>query len=174
MTAEAPPIRRILAAGVPLGAGTDATRVASYNPWVSLSWLVTGKTIGGMTLYPKANRVDRVTALRLWTEANTWFSREGGAKGAIKPGQLADLAVLSADYMTVPEDQIKEPRVGAHGGGREHRARRRAVSRPRAAAPARQPGLVPGQSEGRRQPPELDRRSGTWRRPRAAAACWIG
>jgi predicted amidohydrolase YtcJ len=107
MTAEAPPIKRILAAGVPLGAGTDATRVASYNPWVSLYWLVTGRTLGGMTMYPKENRLDRTTALRLWTEANTWFSSEEGKKGAIKSGQLADLAVLSADYTTVPEDQIK-------------------------------------------------------------------
>ena len=107
MTAEAPPVKRILSAGVPLGAGTDATRVASYNPWVSLYWLVTGSALGGMTMYPKENRLDRTTALRLWTEANTWFSSEEGKKGSIKSGQLADLAVLSADYMTVPEDQIK-------------------------------------------------------------------
>ena len=107
MTAEAPPIRRMLAAGVPVGAGTDATRVASYNPWVALAWLVTGKTVGGMAMYPKENRVDRLTALRLWTEANTWFSREEGRKGAIRRGQLADLAILSADYLAVPEDQIK-------------------------------------------------------------------
>ncbi|MBY0268290.1 MAG: amidohydrolase [Burkholderiales bacterium] len=108
MTAEAPPIKRILAAGVPLGAGTDATRVASYNPWVSLYWLVTGSTLGGTSIYPKQNRLDRLTALRLWTEANTWFSNEEGKKGAIKAGQLADLAVLSADYMTVPEQQIRD------------------------------------------------------------------
>lgn len=107
MTAQAPPIRRILAAGVPIGAGTDATRVASYNPWVSLNWLVTGKTIGGTTMYPRENRVDRATALRLWTEGNTWFSNEEHKKGAIKVGQLADLAVLSADYMNVAEDEIK-------------------------------------------------------------------
>jgi predicted amidohydrolase YtcJ len=107
MTAEAPPIRRILAAGVPIGAGTDATRVASYNPWVSLYWLVTGKTIGGTAMYPRENRIDRATALRLWTEGNTWFSNEEGKKGAIKVGQLADLAVLSADYMNVAEDEIK-------------------------------------------------------------------
>jgi hypothetical protein len=60
-----------------------------------------------MTMYPKENRLDRSTALRLWTEANTWFSSEEGKKGVLKAGQLADLAVLSADYMTVPEDQIK-------------------------------------------------------------------
>ena len=92
--------------GIPVGAGTDATRVASYNPWVSLSWLVTGKTVGGLSLYPVANTLDREQALRLWTESNTWFSSEGGKKGLIKIGQLADLAVLSEDYFTVPEDAI--------------------------------------------------------------------
>ncbi|QRM31617.1 amidohydrolase [Microvirga sp. VF16] len=103
-----PPIRRMLEAGVPVGAGTDATRVASYNPWVSLSWLVTGKTLGGLTLYPAANRLDRESALHLWTEANTWFSNETGKKGQIKAGQLADLAVLSDDYFSVPEDAIQD------------------------------------------------------------------
>lgn len=101
-----PPIRRMMEAGIPVGAGTDATRVASYNPWVSLSWLVTGKTLGGLTLYPPRNRLDRETALRLWTEANTWFSNEEGKKGQIKAGQLADLALLSDDYFGVPENEI--------------------------------------------------------------------
>ncbi|OYR18451.1 amidohydrolase family protein [Brucella rhizosphaerae] len=101
-----PPIQKMLAAGIPVGGGTDATRVASYNPWVSLSWLVTSKTVGGLTLYPAANRLDRETALRLWTEANTWFSNEQGKKGQIKVGQLADLAVLSDDYFSVPQSDI--------------------------------------------------------------------
>jgi hypothetical protein len=81
--------------------------VASYNPWVSLFWLVTGKTIGGTTMYPRENRVSRETALRLWTASNTWFSNDEHKKGTIKVGQLADLAVLSADYMNVAEDEIK-------------------------------------------------------------------
>ncbi|HYD63564.1 MAG TPA: amidohydrolase [Noviherbaspirillum sp.] len=101
-----PPIARMLAAGVPVGAGTDATRVASYNPWISLSWLVTGKTVGGTRLYPSANLVSRDMALRLWTERNTWYSSEEGKKGQIKVGQLADFAALSADYFSVPEDDI--------------------------------------------------------------------
>lgn len=101
-----PPITRMLAAGVPVAAGTDATRVASYNPWTSLAWLVTGRTVGGLRLYPAANRPDRETALRLWTESAAWFSSEQGVKGRIKAGQLADLALLSADYFTVPEAHI--------------------------------------------------------------------
>jgi hypothetical protein len=94
--------------GIKVGSGTDATRVASYNPWVSLYWMVTGKTLGGLTLYPASNRLDRETALRLWTEANAWFSNESGKKGQIKVGQLADLAVLSDDYFGVPEDAIQD------------------------------------------------------------------
>lgn len=101
-----PPIRRMLEMGVPVGGGTDATRVASYNPWTSLAWLVTGMTVGGMRLYPPANRPSREEALRMWTEGSAWFSTEGGKKGRLAPGQLADLAVLSADYMSVPEAEI--------------------------------------------------------------------
>lgn len=103
-----PPIKRMLERGLKVGAGTDATRVASYNPWVSLYWLTSGKTVGGLSLYPQAHLLDRDTALRLWTEGNTWFSSEVGKKGQIKTGQLADLAVLSADYFAVPEDDIQD------------------------------------------------------------------
>jgi len=103
---QAPPIARMLAAGVPVGAGTDATRVASYNPWVSLAWLVTGRSLGGLRFYPSAQRQSRENALRLWTEVNTWFSNEQGKKGRIATGQLADLAVLDRDYFNVAEDEI--------------------------------------------------------------------
>src|SRR5216117_1793655 len=102
-----PPIRRMLELGVPVGAGTDATRVSSYNPWLSLYWLVTGKTVGGLVLYPENNRFDRMEALRLYTVGSSWFSSDNGKKGSIVLGQLADLAVLSADYFSVPEEEIK-------------------------------------------------------------------
>lgn len=101
-----PPIKRILETGVPLSAGTDATRVASYNPWVSLAWLVSGVTVGGLRLYPEQNCLDRETALRMWTENVAWFSNEVSKKGRIALGQLADLAVLDRDYFTVPETEI--------------------------------------------------------------------
>ena len=103
-----PPIRRMLEVGVPVGAGTDATRVSSYNPYLSLYWLITGKTIGGRSLYPQENRLDRAEALNLYTIGSSWFSTENGKKGALAPGQLADLAVLSADYFSIPDEEIKQ------------------------------------------------------------------
>jgi hypothetical protein len=93
--------------GVPVGAGTDATRVSSYNPFLSLYWLVTGKTIGGLSLYPEENRLDRAKALELYTVGSSWFSTEDGKKGSLAQGQFADLAVLSSDYFSIPEEEIK-------------------------------------------------------------------
>ncbi|WP_309261962.1 amidohydrolase [Lysobacter arvi] len=103
-----PPVAKMLASGVRVSAGTDATRVASYNPWVSLSWLVTGRTVGGMSLYPPRNRLDREAALRMWTERVAWFSNEEGNKGQIREGQLADLVVPDRDYFACPEAEIVE------------------------------------------------------------------
>ena len=103
-----PPIARMLNAGIKVSAGTDATRVASYNPWVSLAWLVTGKTVGGFRLYPARNCLDRETALRMWTENVTWFSNEEGRKGHIQVGQLADLIVPDRDYFSCAEDEIAD------------------------------------------------------------------
>lgn len=104
---QTPPVAKMLAAELPVGLGTDATRVASYNPWTALYWLVSGRTVGGMAMYDDSARLDRETALMLWTQGSAWFSTEQGKKGQIKVGQLADLAVLSQDYFSVPEEQIK-------------------------------------------------------------------
>ena len=100
-----PPIARMLAEGVPVGAGTDATRVSSYNPWTSLYWLVSGRTVGGLALHPQG--LSRDTALELFTHGSAWFSSEQGKKGQIKAGQLADLIALSADYFHIEDEGIK-------------------------------------------------------------------
>lgn len=97
----------MLELGVPVGAGTDATRVASYNPWVCLAWLTTGKTVGGFALYDEKDLLDRQTALRLWTKGSAWFSGEQSNKGALVAGEHADLVVLSDDYLTVEGDEIQ-------------------------------------------------------------------
>lgn len=101
-----PPVARMLQKGIKTSAGTDATRVASYNPWVSLSWMVTGKTVGGLRITPQRNCLDRETALRMWTENVTWFSNEEGKKGRIVVGQFADLIVPDRDFFACPEDEI--------------------------------------------------------------------
>src|SRR5215467_990171 len=103
-----PPLRRMLEIGVPVGAGSDATRVSSYNPHLSLYWLITGKTVGGLSLYPQENRLNREEALKLYTIGSSWFSTENGKKGALASGQLADLAILSADYFSIPDEEIKQ------------------------------------------------------------------
>jgi predicted amidohydrolase YtcJ len=106
--AATPPVARILQSGVKTSAGTDATRVASYNPWVSLAWLTTGKTVGGTRLYPYENCLNRETALRMWTENVTWFSNEEGRKGRIEVGQLADLMVPDRDFFACADDEIAD------------------------------------------------------------------
>jgi predicted amidohydrolase YtcJ len=105
--AQTPPIHKMLAAGLPVGAGTDATRVASFNPFVSLYWLVSGRTVGGTQLYGADNRLDRMEALRRYTVGSSWFSGEDDRKGALIPGQFADFAVLTDDYFTCDELRIK-------------------------------------------------------------------
>jgi len=101
-----PPVAQMLAKGAKVSAGTDATRVASYNPWVCLAWLVTGKTVGGLRITPQRNCLDRETALRMWTENVTWFSNEVGKKGRIAVGQFADLIVPDRDYFSCAESEI--------------------------------------------------------------------
>jgi len=103
-----PPLRRMLQMGLPVGAGTDGTRVASYHPWTCLWWMVTSKTVGGTVLHDEADRLTREEALRLYTHGSAWFSHEDGKKGTLEPGRFADLAVLSDDYFAVEEDAIRE------------------------------------------------------------------
>lgn len=105
--AATPPLRAMIRAGIPVGAGTDATRVGSHNPWLSLYWMVTGKTIGGTQLASAENRLTRGEALRLYTIGSAWFSGDEDVKGTIATGQYADFAILSADYLSVPEEQIR-------------------------------------------------------------------
>jgi len=103
-----PPVKRMIEKGVRTSAGTDATRVASYNPWVSLAWLITGRTVGGLQIYPQRNCLNRETALRMWTEKVGWFSNEEGKKGRIEVGQLADLVVPDRDLFAGPESEIAD------------------------------------------------------------------
>jgi predicted amidohydrolase YtcJ len=104
---DKPPIRTMLKMGLPVGGGTDGTRVASYHPWTCLWWLVTGKSVGGAKINDPGNRLTRQEALGLWTKGSAWFSGEDEHKGELSAGRLADLSVLSDDYFAVEEDDIR-------------------------------------------------------------------
>ena len=105
---KAPPVKTMIAMGLPVGGGTDSTRVAPYNPFVSIWWLVTGKTVAGQAVRGPQENLSRLQALRVYTLGSAWFNMDEDKVGSIEPGKYADLAVLSADYLTVPVDKIKD------------------------------------------------------------------
>ncbi|WP_433763550.1 amidohydrolase [Flavobacterium ginsenosidimutans] len=105
---QLPPIKKMLELGIPVGMGTDATRISTYNPWMSLHWLLTGKTIGGMQFWPKDQALDKFTALQLYTSGSAWFSGEEKEKGKLIKGMYADMAILSDDYFAVKTDDVRK------------------------------------------------------------------
>lgn len=92
--------------GVAIGGGTDAHRVASYNPFTSLQWFLDGKTVAGTAIRGPEETPDRLLALKFYTMGSAWFSFDEDVRGSLEVGKLADLAVLSEDYLTVPLDEI--------------------------------------------------------------------
>ena len=101
-----PPVNTAQRIGVVIGAGTDAHRVASYNPFTALQWFLDGKTVAGVAIRGPEETPTRAEALRFYTLGSAWFSHDDGKRGSLEAGKLADLAVLSKDYMTVPVDKI--------------------------------------------------------------------
>ncbi len=101
-----PPIMTALNMGLRVAGGTDAHRVMSYNPFVSLQWMVDGKTVGGTATRGPDETPSREEALRLYTQASAWFAHDDHKRGVLRPGALADLAVLTKDYLTVPAGEI--------------------------------------------------------------------
>ncbi|KQW93319.1 amidohydrolase [Massilia sp. Root418] len=106
-TRQMPPIRKMLEMKLPVGLGTDGTRVSSYGPWPSVYWAVTGKTAGGLSLWQPKDILSRYEALKLMTSGSAWMSGEEKVKGTLAKGQYADLVILPQDYFSMPVDQIK-------------------------------------------------------------------
>lgn len=103
---RSPPIVSALRLGLPLGGGTDANRVIIENPFVSLRWMLDGLTVDGVETREKSEMPSREQALRIYTEGSAWFAHDENQRGRLMPGMLADLAVLSDDYFTVPISDI--------------------------------------------------------------------
>jgi predicted amidohydrolase YtcJ len=106
-TRQMPPIRKMLEMKLPVGLGTDGTRVSSYGPWPSVYWAVTGKTAGGLSLWQPKDILSRYEALKLITSGSAWMSGEEKVKGTLAKGQYADLVILPQDYFSMPVEQIK-------------------------------------------------------------------
>jgi predicted amidohydrolase YtcJ len=102
-----PRLRQLVDSGIPLAMTTDAFRAASFNPWVGISWMVSGKSVSGTEVLAKDNRLSRIEALGLFTRSPAWFMNAESEMGMIAPGHLADFALLDRDYFAVPEAQIK-------------------------------------------------------------------
>jgi predicted amidohydrolase YtcJ len=103
---RSPPIKTALDLGVMVGAGTDAHRVSSYNPFVSLRWYLDGKSIDGVESVGQKEHPTREQALRMYTMNSAWFAHDEMKRGSLEPGKYADLAVLTKDYMSAPVDEI--------------------------------------------------------------------
>jgi predicted amidohydrolase YtcJ len=105
-----PPLRAIADSGLAWGLGTDGTKAAQVNPFVTLWWAVTGRSLGGEAAVDPALTVSREEALIAHTRSNAWLMFQEGYTGSIRPGLRADMIVLDRDYLTVPADEIKDIR----------------------------------------------------------------
>ena len=103
---RAPPLRTAMRLGVRIGAGTDAHRVMSYNPFAALQWMLDGRTVGGTALRGPEETPTREEALRLYTLGSAWFAHDEARRGSLEVGRMADLAVLSGDYASVSVEEI--------------------------------------------------------------------
>ena len=99
-----PPIRAIEDSGVIWGLGSDATIVAPYQPFITLGWAVSGKSINGETVIDEP--VTREEVLIAHTRSNAYLMFREDDLGTLEVGKLADLVVLDRDYMSVPADEI--------------------------------------------------------------------
>lgn len=102
-----PRLRELVDSGIPLAMTTDAFRAASFNPWIGISSMVSGKAISGTEVLAKHNRLTRAEALGLFTRKAAWFMSTESEMGMVAPGYLADFVLLDRDYFSVPESQIK-------------------------------------------------------------------
>jgi predicted amidohydrolase YtcJ len=101
-----PRIATAMKLGLTVGGGTDAHRVSSYNPFVALQWYLDGTTIGGTQTRGLEEAPSRRQALEMYTRNSAFMANDDDKRGSLEVGKFADLAVLSADYLTAPVREI--------------------------------------------------------------------
>jgi predicted amidohydrolase YtcJ len=103
---QMPRIATAMKFGLTVAGGTDAHRVSSYNPFVALQWYLDGTTIGGTSTRGDSEAPSRRQALEMYTRNSAFMANDDDKRGALEAGKFADLAVLSADYLTAPVKEI--------------------------------------------------------------------
>jgi hypothetical protein len=103
---DMPRIATAMRLGLTVAGGTDAHRVSSYNPFVALQWYLDGTTVGGVKTRGSSEAPSRRQALEMYTRNPAFMANDDDKRGTLEPGKFADLAVLSADYLTVPVNEI--------------------------------------------------------------------
>ena len=103
-----PPINTALKLGITIGAGTDAHRVADYNPFIALRWMLDGKSASGRKLRGNDEIPTRMQALKMYTSGSAWLAHDENKRGTLEVGKFADLAVLSEDYLQVPLERMAQ------------------------------------------------------------------
>lgn len=106
MTLNTPPMRTIINEGVPFSLGTDGLRASSFNPWTTMYWATTGKSVAGTMVLGENNRLTRQEALFYYTVGSAWHQYNEDNKGRIAPGQMADMALLNKDYFSVSDEEV--------------------------------------------------------------------
>ena len=136
------PLRSMFDAGLIVAGGSDhmirfdpRNAINPFHPFFGMWMAITRKTVDGAVLGPDQT-ITREQALRMWTLNGAWLSFEESLKGSIEPGKLADLIVITRDYLTCPVDEIKDiETVLTVVGGR--------VVHERPAGPQRRTGVAP-------------------------------
>ena len=103
---QMPRIVTAMKLGIVVTGGTDAHRVSSYNPFIALQWYLDGTTIGGVQTRGEAEKPSRRQALEMYTRNTAYAANDDDKRGTLEAGKFADLAVLSADYLTAPVKEI--------------------------------------------------------------------
>ncbi len=111
------PVRTFLDEKLLVAGGTDSP-VIPYNPFWAMYHFVTRDTISD-GVYGANQRITRQEALRMYTINNARLTFEENIKGSIEPGKVADLVILSADFLAVPEREIQSIKpLATMAGGR--------------------------------------------------------
>jgi predicted amidohydrolase YtcJ len=101
-----PPWRMLLDSGIHIGAGSDGTGTAGFNPWLTIYYMTTGRINSGALANP-GQTISRLEALKIHTKGSAWHSFDDDKLGTIEVGKLADLAVLSDDPLTVSDIKLR-------------------------------------------------------------------